>query len=222
MWELILLLGVIAIVFSLLKYRETFVIKYGNPMYDEDLISFDYEAKGTRLFSTSPDSCPLDRSDYDAGLCYPPCSAGWRGVGPVCWAETVSVGIGVIPNLMSCPDSKRQNGWENANWVDTGLLCSAWIDECVYWDWGLLGGYWTGCLSTKPKVPTCEGVTNWDGVPAPDMIGDAFGGSNLCYAACPKELPEHIDGMPYLCGASSKLSYDRGVGTVPPLLHFGA
>ena len=216
MWELILLLGVIAVVYSLLKYRETFVIKYGNPYYDEDLISFDYEAKGTRIFSLTPDTCPADKSEYDAGLCYPPCGAGWNGVGPVCWAETQDVGIGVIPNLMSCDESKARGGWEDANWTDTGLLCSAWIDECVYWDWGLLGGYWTGCLSTKPKFQTCKGKTNWNDTNAPDFI------DGLCYAACPKELPEHIPGMPYLCAKTSQLSYTRGVGTVPPLIRFGA
>lgn len=213
MWELnlILLLGVIAIVFLMLKYRETFVIKYGNPYHGEDLISFDAEAKGTRLFSTTPDSCPLDRSEYDAGLCYPPCEEGWRGVGPVCWAITQNIGIGVIPGLASCDESMGEGSW-----TDTGLLCSKWNRECVWWDWGLLGGYWTGCLSTRPKKQTCRGKTNWNDVDAPDLI------DGLCYAACPKELPVHLPGMPYLCARTSQLSYGRGVGTVPPIIHFGA
>ena len=97
MWGLLLI--AILVAYLLLKTRERFTIKYGNPFDDEDLISFDKDAKGTRLFSTTPDTCPLNKSDLDAGLCYEPCDAGYHGVGPVCWADSESVGIGTIPGL---------------------------------------------------------------------------------------------------------------------------
>jgi hypothetical protein len=36
--------------------------------------------------------CPeTGNSDYDAGLCYPPCNAGTYGVGPVCWESCPSI-----------------------------------------------------------------------------------------------------------------------------------
>jgi len=32
-----------------------------------------------------PKTCPPDRPQYNAGLCYKLCPAGYKGVGPVCW-----------------------------------------------------------------------------------------------------------------------------------------
>jgi hypothetical protein len=39
---------------------------------------------------------PCGSKEYDAGLCYTPCSAGFHGVGPVCWA--------------SCPEGYADDG----------------------------------------------------------------------------------------------------------------
>jgi hypothetical protein len=39
----------------------------------------------------------------------------------------------------------------------------------------------------------------------------------LCYKKCPADKPNHIPGMPYLCYKGGDLSYDRGVGMIPPL-----
>lgn len=30
--------------------------------------------------------------EYDAGLCYQPCQVGYKGVGPVCWLESLTIG----------------------------------------------------------------------------------------------------------------------------------
>lgn len=204
MW--FILIVVIAILFGLLKYRETFVMKYGNPFDDEDLISFDRNAKGTRFFSTTPDTCSSTKSDLDAGLCYEPCESGYHGVGPVCWADSTNVGIGKVMELKSCSDS----GFNN--WDDWGLLCWNPIRtvDCKFR--GLFGECWPGLVGGElgAKQLTC------------DNYGDREEVDALCYKRCPENLPRHVPGMPYLCFKGTRgLSYGRGVGEVPPIIRFG-
>lgn len=199
MYEFLLVLAVI--VFLMLKYRETFVVKYGNPVNNEDLISFDKNAKGRRLFGITPDTCPANKPELDAGLCYEPCEHGYHGVGPVCWANTVNVGIGKVMELRSCADS----GY--AGWTDTGLLCNEPIQCGSGWEF-FTKGCWGG--NVRPKKLTCDGY------------GDREEVDGLCYKRCPKEMPRHVPGMPYLCFKGTRgLSYGRGVGDVPPLFAFG-
>ena len=191
MWGLLLI--AILLAYLLLKTRERFTIKYGNPFDDEDLISFDKDAKGTRLFSITPDTCPLNKSDLDAGLCYEPCDEGYHGVGPVCWADSENVGIGTIPGL-------------------------EWYQEEVT-SWGSIG-----CTGGRPfrfkGYSDCYRYKMWK---ARQVCYDGRENKDgLCYRKCPKNLPDRIPGMPYLCAKLSRgLSYGRGVGSVPPLVHFG-
>lgn len=204
MWFLLIL--VIAILIGLLKYRETFIVKYGNPFDDEDLLSFDRGAKGTRIFSTTPDSCSSTKSDLDAGLCYEPCQDGYHGVGPVCWANSVNVGVGQVLQLKSCEDS----GF--TGYKDDGLLCRNPIRtvDCKFR--GLFNECWPGLEGgeIKPKQLTC------------DNYGDRENVDSLCYKKCPKNLPNRVPLMPYLCYEGSRgLSYGRGVGDVPPIMRFG-
>ena len=174
MWAFLLVAIVVA--FLLLKTRERFTIKYGNPFDNEDFLSFDKDAKGTRLFSTTPDTCPLNKPVLDAGLCYEQCDEGYNGVGPLCWAKSESVGVGTIPGL-------------------------EWYKEEVDW----------GAFTVKMWVPRQVCYDEREPV------------AGLCYRKCPKELPNRIRGMPYLCAKLTRgLSYGRGVGEVPPLFHFGA
>lgn len=203
MYEFLLVLAVL--VFLSLKYRETFVVKYGNPFNDEDLISFETTAKGTRLFGFTPDTCPANKPELDAGLCYEQCEVGYHGVGPVCWADTVNIGIGKVLKPSSCSES----GYPG--WTDIGLLCMKPIDT------GSFGGFFKSLFSTifevqiKPKRLTCDNYSEHK-----DKI------ASLCYRQCPKELPNHVPGMPYLCFKGTRgLSYGRGVGDVPPLFAFG-
>jgi hypothetical protein len=215
MW--ILLIVLIVILFLALKYRETFVVRYGNPFNDEDLLSFEPDSKLSRLFGITPDTCPSTQ-EIDAGLCYDRCDAGYHGVGPVCWADTTNVGIGKVLTPESCGDS----GYEG--YTDTGLLCSKWIHDCNTWyTWGLVncngGGpgdqcyKWTaGCLKTGAKRLTCKSY----GDSHPDQI------DGLCYARCPEDKPNHVPGMPYLCFKGGRgLSYGRGAGAVPSIFRFG-
>jgi len=199
MYEFLLVLAVL--VFILLKTRESFVVKYGNPFNEEDIISFDANAKGRRLFGTSPDTCPKHKPQLDAGLCYEQCDDGYNGVGPVCWAETQNIGIGKVLQLRSCAES----GYPG--WTDTGLLCNEPIQCGKGWEF-FTKGCWGGTV--RPKKMTCDGYDD-----------DRENVDSLCYRKCPPEM-RHVPGMPYLCFKGARgLSYGRGVGETPPLLSFG-
>ncbi len=198
MYEFLLLLAVI--VFFLLKHRETFVVKYGNPFNDEDPVSFDASAKGTRIFAWTPDTCPANKPELDAGLCYEQCEIGYHGVGPVCWADTVNVGIGKVLLLNSCAAS----GY--SGWTDIGLLCMEPIRSAK----DFFANIFNPFGRIKPKRLTCDGY------------GDRENVDGLCYQKCPEDKPKHVPAMPYLCYAGTNgLSYGRGVGDVPPLWAFG-
>lgn len=197
----LLLVAVVLLIIGL-KARETFVVKYGNPFNDEDLISFDANAKGKRLFGITPDTCPADKPEYDAGLCYQDCEIGYNGVGPVCWAETKNIGIGKVMKLLNCPES----GYPG--WTDTGLLCNEPIQCGKGWEF-FTKGCWGGRIRTKRL--TCDKYPEHK-----DQI------AALCYRRCPPDKPRHVPGMPYLCFKGTRgLSYGRGVGTVPPIFAFG-
>jgi hypothetical protein len=196
----LLLLAVVLLVL-VLKVREGFVVKYGNPFNEEDIVSFDATAKGTRLFAITPDTCPADKADYDAGLCYPDCEVGYNGVGPVCWAETMNRGIGKVMKLQSCAAS----GF--VGWTDTGLLCNEPIQCGKGWEF-FTKGCWGGRV--RPKKLKCDYTEHTDEV------------ASLCYKKCPADKPKHVPGMPYLCFKGTRgLSYGRGVGTPPPIFAFG-
>lgn len=199
MYEFLLVLAVL--LFASLKYRETFVVKYGNPFNDEELVSFDTNAKGTRLFGFTPDTCPANKPELDAGLCYEQCEVGYHGVGPVCWADTFNRGIGRVMQLLNCTDS----GYPG--WTDTGLLCNEPIQCGKGWEF-FTKGCWGGRIKTKRL--TCSGY--------PEHKDEV---AALCYKTCPEGM-RHVPGMPYLCFKGTRgLSYGRGVGDVPPLFTFG-
>jgi hypothetical protein len=162
---------------------------------------------GKEIASLTPFSCPPEKSDLDAGLCYQKCKTGYHGVGPVCWIDTFNRGIGTPVGLEPCP-----SGWNN-----DGLICREpvrWENRCVYW--GL--GNWSGCA----KGGALRGRLNNGGMcPNTDPGGPAENTERvdgLCYKKCPPDKPEYIKGMPYLCAKMDRIdSYGRGVGTVPPV-----
>jgi len=222
MWELwpVIVVGAI-VVYVLLRYRETFVIKYGNPFDDEDIVSFDPDAKGTKLISITPDSCNGGKPELDAGLCYERCADDYRGVGPLCWANTVNIGVGKPVGLEPCP----------AGWINIGLICRQPI-TCAkglkFFTEGCSGGRLKGRLDGG-------GICDWpaDRGNLPDWLVDKSDPKNykathpdkemgMCYKKCPADKPNHVPGMPFLCFKGERgLSYGRGVGEVPPLFHFG-
>jgi hypothetical protein len=162
---------------------------------------------GTALASMTPDTCPKDKPEYDAGLCYPKCRDGYHGIGPVCWADTHNIGVGTPVGLEPCPD-----GWE-----DWGLVCHEPI-SCSGDAWKPVWdpGHW------RCRGGNVEGRLNHGGIcPGPgggDDHTDKVDG--LCYLQCPEDLPSHVPGMPYLCYKGGDLSYGRGVGKVPGLFQF--
>jgi hypothetical protein len=208
MWAFLLV--AILVAYMILKRREKFVLKYGNPFDGEDILSFDRDAKGTRLFSTTPDTCPLDKPVLDAGLCYVECDEGYHGVGPVCWASSENVGIGTIPGIE----------WYFKDIISWGVHgCNGPKKDKAFW--GYHDCYkWRIPLPKQVCYPGPEEETDPDGKKVKKEKENKDG---LCYYKCPKRLPDRIPGMPYLCAKLSRgLAYGRGVGTVPPLFHFGA
>lgn len=222
-----LLLALIVVLFAVTKARERFGIVVGTP----DIITTDTDTdKGYEIFSTTPHTCPPDKSDLDAGLCYEPCRDGYNGVGPVCWAKSVSVGIGRPVGLEPCP----------AGWKNDGLICREPIRcepvRCAtgldFFRKGCSGG---GCSGGRLKGRlNSGGICDWpqDRGNLPNHLVDKSDSKNykathpdkvagLCYKKCPAEFPQRIPGMPYLCYKGPPLSYGRGVGKVPSILRIG-
>jgi hypothetical protein len=201
MYEFLLVLAVL--VFFALKYRETFIVKYGNPFNNEDIVSFDMKAKGKRLFAITPDTCPGGKPDMQGGLCYAECDAEYDGSVTRCNARTSGIGIGLVQKLLSCEES----GYPGR--TDDGLLCRAPItwNSCKFR--GLFNECWGGAEGGQidTKKLTCAGY------PAhTDMV------DGLCYRKCPTDKPNRVPGQPYLCYAGNRgVSYDRGAGDVPGL-----
>jgi Ricin-type beta-trefoil lectin domain len=62
-------------------------------------------AKQIRIGDPTPMICPSSKTN-SGGLCYPPCGAGYTGVGPVCWGNVpsamVDCGMGAAQNSSTC------------------------------------------------------------------------------------------------------------------------
>lgn len=191
MYEVLLVLAVL--LFFALKYRETFVVKYGNPFNDEDIVSFEPKARGRRLFGLTPDTCPANKPEYDAGLCYEQCEIGYNGVGPVCWAQSQNIGIGTIPMLKSRKETRTS--WGSVGCTGGRPFRFQGYDDCYN-------------ITIDVLYQECE--------------SDRELKDGLCYRRCPSNLPNRIPAMPYLCFKGTRgLSYGRGVGDIPPIFAFG-
>src|SRR5262252_3026812 len=66
-----------------------------SPLADDDK-ALCWKQTYTRGVGTVPTADCGAGNEKDAGLCYPKCRAGYKGVGPVCW--------------QSCPDKFRDDG----------------------------------------------------------------------------------------------------------------
>lgn len=173
--------------------------------------------KGTQVVGTYPDSCPPGK-EYEAGLCYERCKPGYIPFATTCRAESVNVGVGRPVGLEPCP----------AGWTNDGLTCREPIYNDCSWR-GLFGECW-GRLSGGRIKGRLDGggICDWpqDRGNLPNWLVDKSDPKNykathpdrvdgLCYAKCPKNFPERIPGMPYLCYKGGKILYDRGVGKIP-------
>ena len=179
MYEFLLVLIVVLLVF--LQAREHFSI------FGQEIVGF------------TPHTCRPGQ-ELQSGLCYKKCRQSYKGVGPVCWAESTNIGTGKVVGLEPCPDG----------WNTSGLICYEpircySIRDCFRrGKCGCRGGNVKGRLNNGGICPGPGG-----GKTHTDKI------DGLCYKKCPPEKPEHIKGMPYLCYAGGPLSYGRGVGGVP-------
>lgn len=154
-------------------------------------------------------SCEANEEE-DAGLCYNKCDSGYRGVGPVCWANSNDVGVG---QLKSCPPG----------WTNDGLTCRQPIScKPIYWD-GCCSRTWPGICWGCARGGSCSGGTvkgraAGSDLPCPTTHPNQIAG--LCYKNCPSDTPYRVAGMPYLCSRASRVgdgrpdgtSYGRGVG----------
>ena len=179
-------------------------------------------ANGKELLNLSfppfmEDTCKPD-FELDAGLCYPKCRDGYKGVGPVCWAQSVNIGIGSVIGLEDCPEGFLTEGLICREPI-TGGGCTTHCDG--NWDWNsggycktrcepIKGGRLKGRLDGGGKCPGPQ--TDDDGQKKTDRV------DGMCYKPCPANYPKHIPGMPYLCYVGGDLSYVRGVGRIPKLI----
>ena len=120
--------------------------------------------------------CEPDQEE-DAGLCYPKCDAGYKGVGPMCWTENVNIGVGV---LKECPSGYNNDGLicrEPLRGGDcTGGNC--WGGDCD----------WHGCRPIQCAPIKCNPITG----------GTLIGRMNDDWRLkCPGDHPETIDGLCY-------------------------
>ena len=191
------------------RMRENFRLALPQAVGGQELLRVDTVSLGIggqEIISRTPFTCPPDKPDLDAGLCYPKCRPGYTGSLTTCRVDSFNRGVGTPVGLEPCP-----SGWNN-----DGLTCReplGWNDRCV--NWGL---WWTGC-ATGGGV---RGRLNGGGTcPNTDPGGPRENTERvdgLCYKKCPPEKPQHIPGMPYLCYAGGPLLYDRGIGSAPALL----
>lgn len=85
---------------------------------------------------TIPGTCPPGYEN-DGGLCYPSCRGGFRGVGPMCWQDTVGIGAGTPVEPEPCPAGYN---------ADSLLTCSTPVvsstNPCPEGTWDVGGTCW--------------------------------------------------------------------------------
>ncbi len=162
---------------------------------------------------------------YDAGLCYPTCAAGYYGVGPVCWQ---SCPAGYTDDGAFCRRDARIIGANTSScpWYDAcGLTFARGCSQCP-------AGYANdGCTCridahifakatygrSLGQVPnTCPGGTHQDGALCyPYCASGYYGVGPVCWQSCPAGYTD--DGA--FCRKDAqiyaKATYGRGAGVVP-------
>jgi len=186
-----------------------------------------------RGVGTVPTQCSSTQ-DKDAGLCYPKCPTGYKGVGPVCW--------------QSCPDGFRDDGafcakpeaygrgagypWKFGDGLnDDGMIARCEADNgrgncekdgAIYYPKCKANFHKVGCCICSPDCPSgmpdigvsCTKNTSTRGVGTVPSCGGLSYDAGLCYDSCPRDY----DGVgpicwskcppdfPFPCGAGCALS----------------
>ena len=165
-----------------------------------------------------PGGCPAGMVG-DAGLCYTPCEAGYKGIGPVCWADTHKVNtVGRIPDKGGCPGGMRDDGtscWDDlkttgggcrgGNTYECGRLRGVFGE-----DWG--PEWCTAPIQCDPVVTTGSGTIKMTLFQRQSCGANEDLIDGLCYNKCPVGT-DHVPGAPYDCRTRGDLSKTRPVGT---------
>ena len=216
MYEVFLI--IIVILLLVVKTREhLFGILDALHVGGNDWYNTDAHGEGYEIFNSAPLTCPPDKPDLNVGLCYPACRAGYHGAMTMCVKDTFYVGGPTIVGLEPCPE-----GWDN-----DGLTCRKPIrcepiqchsvsdcfsrGKCGCTGGGCTGGDIKGRLDHGGVCPGPQG-NGWD-------MTDRIAG--MCYPRCPPGQG-HLPGAPYACAKDpyGPLTYDRGVGRIPPIFRF--
>ena len=136
----------------------------------------------------TPLTCAANE-EYDAGLCYPPCEAGFFGVGPVCWEI--------------CPDE----------YTDDGATCRKYahiIGKASY-------GRSVGTVPSDVLAATCDGNQELDAGLCYESCQSGYTGVGpVCWEmSCPEGYADDGATCRRDVHIFSKDSYGRGVGTIP-------
>lgn len=185
-----------------------------------------------------------ENEEYDAGLCYPKCNAGYNGSGHICWencpSDTVSTGVfcskgGDVyakepktPIKENCPSGMRDDG--TSCWKDTYGRSGGY----AYWDRDKCsddnpqGCEWYGALYyPKCKVGyksvgccLCEPDDGPGGIRKTlfDRQKCDAGYRNIAGVCWPDCKPGFVDDGVFCrrnIETKTKNSYNRGTGTVP-------
>jgi len=161
-------------------------------------------------------ACPPGQTN-DNGICRVNCRQNYHAVGPLCWADsfTVGNGVGTPVELAPCGADQRDDG--TVCWAKSGEVCA---DDCSKgWD-GCRRRFLGGCVGGCPM--SCSGVylgartelSQRRRCPPGKSLG-SDPGSLLCYDDCPPGF-HHPAGLPNQCYANGDASYENGVGEGVP------
>lgn len=154
-----------------------------NPLTDADMCWTESRTRGAGTF---PTTCGPNE-DYDAGLCYPKCQAGYVGVGPVCWK--------------SCPPGYR----------DDGGFCAkpAAYGRGAGYPWKFGDGLNLDGARARCEKENRQGCEKYGEIMYPKCReGFSPAGCCVCSPVCPA-------GFVDIGVSCTKPSYGRGAGTVP-------
>lgn len=150
-----------------------------------------------------------DAEDYDAGLCYPRCKPGFKGVGPVCWPDCpkgfTDIGISCQKTSYGRGVGKPLTCADNEDY-DAGLC----YGKCPKGFGGVGPVCWRGLeprgRGVGKPIHTCPGGQEKDaGLCYPRCKPGFKGVGPVCWPVCPKGYRD--DGA--FC---RKSEYGRGVG----------
>lgn len=162
---------------------EIVTTKVSHPVPDADMC---WAASKPRGAGTFPTDCGPGM-EYDAGLCYPKCQAGYVGVGPVCWR--------------SCP----------AGYRDDGAFCAkpAPYGRGAGYAWKFGDGFDLSSAKARCEKDNPQGCEQNGAIMYP-KCNPGFHAVGCC--VCSPDCPAGFTDMGVSC---TKPSYGRGAGTIP-------